>query len=198
MTVHFIGAGPGAPDLITVRGRDLLSRCPVCLFAGSLVPRELLAYCPDGARVVDTAPMSLDEIVAEIQRAHATQQDVARLHHGVSGAPLFLLFHEVDAPRLHGGANPFRFVTDNGKNVGDGNDLRGCCHHVTEQGFTRDLMQYLGKLRFQTRPFACSQDRDRKAIRVFGHLLKSLAEARASEAPMRIDQDASAGNKSCL
>ena len=62
MTVHFIGAGPGAADLITLRGRDLLARCPVCLYAGSLVPTELLAHCPADARVVDTAPMTLDEI----------------------------------------------------------------------------------------------------------------------------------------
>ena len=82
MTVHFIGAGPGAPDLITVRGRDLLARSPVCLFAGSLAPRELLRWCPEGARVIDTAPMSLDEIIAEIQRAHDAGQDVARLHSG--------------------------------------------------------------------------------------------------------------------
>ena len=71
MTVHFIGAGPGAADLITVRGRDLIARCPVCLYAGSIVPRELLAYCPAGARIVDTAPLSLDEIEAEFVAAHA-------------------------------------------------------------------------------------------------------------------------------
>lgn len=82
MTVHFIGAGPGAPDLITLRGRDLLARCPVCLFAGSLVPRELLAHCPAGARIVDTAPMTLDTIVAEFARAEAAGEDVARLHSG--------------------------------------------------------------------------------------------------------------------
>jgi precorrin-4/cobalt-precorrin-4 C11-methyltransferase len=82
MTVHFIGAGPGAADLITVRGRDLLARCPVCLYAGSIVPPELLALCPPGARIVDTAPMSLDEIEAEYVRAHAAGQDVARLHSG--------------------------------------------------------------------------------------------------------------------
>ena len=68
MTVHFIGAGPGAADLITLRGRDLLARCPVCLYAGSVVPPELLAHCPPGARLVDTAPMSLDEIEAEYRR----------------------------------------------------------------------------------------------------------------------------------
>jgi len=82
VTVHFIGAGPGAPDLITVRGRDLIAACPVCLFAGSLVPRELLAYCPDGARIVDTAPMSLDEIIAEMKAATVAGKDVARLHSG--------------------------------------------------------------------------------------------------------------------
>ena len=70
MTVHFIGAGPGAADLITVRGRDLIARCPVCLYAGSIVQRELLQYCPEGARIVDTAPMSLDEIELEFVAAH--------------------------------------------------------------------------------------------------------------------------------
>ena len=82
MSVHFIGAGPGAADLITVRGRDLLGRCPVCLYAGSIVPAELLGYCPAGARLVDTAPMTLDEIEAEYVAAHAAGQDVARLQSG--------------------------------------------------------------------------------------------------------------------
>jgi precorrin-4/cobalt-precorrin-4 C11-methyltransferase len=82
VTVHFIGAGPGAPDLITVRGRDLIARCPVCLYAGSLVPKALLDHCPPSARIVDTAPMSLDEIVAECKRATEAGQDVARLHSG--------------------------------------------------------------------------------------------------------------------
>ena len=82
MTVYFIGAGPGAADLITVRGRDLLARCPVCLYAGSIVPPDLLAHCAKGARIVDTAPMSLDEIEAEYLRAHAAGLDVARLHSG--------------------------------------------------------------------------------------------------------------------
>jgi precorrin-4/cobalt-precorrin-4 C11-methyltransferase len=82
MTVHFIGAGPGAPDLITVRGRDLIARCPVCFYAGSLVPQALLEHCPPGARIVDTAPMSLDEIVAECIDATKAGQDVARLHSG--------------------------------------------------------------------------------------------------------------------
>ena len=82
MTIHFIGAGPGAPDLITVRGRNLIGRCPVCLYAGSLVPKALLDHCPTGARIVDTAPLSLDEIVAECRRATDAGQDVARLHSG--------------------------------------------------------------------------------------------------------------------
>lgn len=82
MTVHFIGAGPGAPDLITLRGRELLGRCPVCLYAGSLVHRDILAHCPEGARIVDTAPMSLDEIVGEMLTADEAGKDVARLHSG--------------------------------------------------------------------------------------------------------------------
>ena len=82
MTVHFIGAGPGAADLITVRGRDLIAKSPVCLFAGSIVHRDLLAYCPPGARIVDTAPLSLDEIEAEYLVAHRAGHDVARLHSG--------------------------------------------------------------------------------------------------------------------
>jgi precorrin-4/cobalt-precorrin-4 C11-methyltransferase len=82
MTVHFIGAGPGAADLITVRGRDLLARCHVCLYAGSIVPNDMLGYCRPGARLVDTAPLSLDEIEAECVLAHASGVDVARLHSG--------------------------------------------------------------------------------------------------------------------
>lgn len=82
MTVHFIGAGPGAADLITVRGRDLLARCPVCLHAGSIIPKALLDHCPSGAKIVDTAPMSLDEIEAEFVAAHQASREVARLHSG--------------------------------------------------------------------------------------------------------------------
>lgn len=80
--VHFIGAGPGAPDLITVRGLRLIKRCPVCLYAGSLVPPEVVAAAPAGARVLDTASMTLDEIVAEMEAAHSAGQDVARVHSG--------------------------------------------------------------------------------------------------------------------
>jgi precorrin-4/cobalt-precorrin-4 C11-methyltransferase len=82
MTVHFIGAGPGAAALITLRGRRLIESCPVCLYAGSLVPREILAFCPAGARLIDTAPLDLDAIMSEFSRAHAAGQDVARLHSG--------------------------------------------------------------------------------------------------------------------
>ena len=82
MTVHFIGAGPGAADLITVRGLRLIQSCPVCLYAGSLVPEEIVKAAPPGARIVDTAPLHLDEIIAEMKAAHAKDQDVARVHSG--------------------------------------------------------------------------------------------------------------------
>ena len=82
MTVHFIGAGPGAPDLITLRGRDLIASSPVCLYAGSLVPEALLSHCPAGARIVNTASLSLDAIIDEIAVAHGAGQDVARRHSG--------------------------------------------------------------------------------------------------------------------
>jgi len=82
VTVHFIGAGPGAADLITVRGRDLIARCPVCLYAGSIVPPAMLAWCPPGAEIVDTAPLSLDEIEAACAAAHDAGRDVARLQSG--------------------------------------------------------------------------------------------------------------------
>jgi len=82
MTVHFIGAGPGAPDLITVRGLRLIECCPVCLYAGSLVPRAIVAAAPPGARVIDTAPLTLDEIVDEIAAAYEQGLDVARVHSG--------------------------------------------------------------------------------------------------------------------
>ncbi len=82
MTVHFIGAGPGAADLLTLRGRDLLARCPVCLHAGSIIPREMLAHCAPGTRLVDTSPLSLDEIEAECVAAASLGHDVARLHSG--------------------------------------------------------------------------------------------------------------------
>ncbi|EXU64764.1 precorrin-4 C11-methyltransferase [Streptomyces sp. PRh5] len=82
MTVYFIGAGPGAADLITVRGARTLARCQVCLYAGSLVPRELLAECPPDARLVDTAQLDLDRITAELVAAHEAGHDVARLHSG--------------------------------------------------------------------------------------------------------------------
>ena len=82
MTVHFIGAGPGAPDLITLRGQRLIARCPVCLYAGSLVPPEVVAAAPAGARVIDTAALTLDEIIAEMAEAHAAGLEVARVQSG--------------------------------------------------------------------------------------------------------------------
>ncbi len=82
MTVHFIGAGPGAPDLLTLRGRDLIAASPVCLYAGSLVPQGVLAHCPPGARIVNTASLSLGQIIDEIATAHAAGHDIARLHSG--------------------------------------------------------------------------------------------------------------------
>src|SRR6202035_5748276 len=82
MTVHFIGAGPGAADLITVRGLRLIERCPVCLYAGSLVPRAVIAAAPEGARIVDTSALTLDEIIAEIAAAHESGLDIARVHSG--------------------------------------------------------------------------------------------------------------------
>ena len=82
MIVHFIGAGPGAADLITLRGRDLIAACPVCLYAGSLVPEEIVGFAPADARVVDTAPMNLDEIMAEMEAARDRNQGVARVHSG--------------------------------------------------------------------------------------------------------------------
>ncbi len=82
MTVHFIGAGPGAADLLTLRAAEVISRCPVCLYAGSLVPAEVIAHAPENARVIDTASMTLEEIIAEIEAAHAAGHDVARVHSG--------------------------------------------------------------------------------------------------------------------
>ena len=82
MTVHFIGAGPGDPDLITVKALRLIESCPVCLYAGSLVPESIVESAPKDARVLDTAPMALDEIIGEMETAHAKGQDVARVHSG--------------------------------------------------------------------------------------------------------------------
>jgi precorrin-4/cobalt-precorrin-4 C11-methyltransferase len=82
MTIHFIGAGPGAADLITLRGRNLIASCPVCLYAGSLVPQEILRWCPEGAKIINTAPLDLDKIEAEFINAHEQGLDVARLHSG--------------------------------------------------------------------------------------------------------------------
>ncbi len=82
MTVHFIGAGPGAADLLTLRGRDLIAASPVCLYAGSLVPDEILSHCPPDARIINTAALDLDAIITECKAAQQAGQDVARLHSG--------------------------------------------------------------------------------------------------------------------
>lgn len=82
MTVYFIGAGPGAADLITVRGQRLLQRCPVCLYAGSIMSEDLLQFCPPQARIVDTGPLTLDQIIDELAAADAAGHDVSRLHSG--------------------------------------------------------------------------------------------------------------------
>ena len=82
MTIHFIGAGPGAADLITVRGRELIAASPVCLYAGSLIPEAMLQWCPKDAKIIDTAPLNLDQIEAEFIDAHEKNRDVARLHSG--------------------------------------------------------------------------------------------------------------------
>jgi precorrin-4/cobalt-precorrin-4 C11-methyltransferase len=82
MTVHFIGAGPGDPDLITVRGLRLIKSCALCLYAGSLVPQAVVAEAPDDARILDTAAMTLDDIIAEMETAHKAGKDIARVHSG--------------------------------------------------------------------------------------------------------------------
>ncbi|ATQ68112.1 MULTISPECIES: precorrin-4 C(11)-methyltransferase [Methylosinus] len=82
MTVHFVGVGPGAPDLLTLRGRDIIAAAPVCLYAGSLIPEAILAFAPPGARLVNSAPLTLDEIMTVIGEAHARGEDIARLHSG--------------------------------------------------------------------------------------------------------------------
>ncbi|MBB5937885.1 precorrin-4 C(11)-methyltransferase [Streptomyces zagrosensis] len=107
MTVYFIGAGPGAADLITLRGARTLARCAVCLYAGSLVPRELLAECPPNARLVDTAQLTLDEIVAELVAAHAAGHDVARLH---SGDPSIFSAVAEQMRRLDAAGVPYEMV----------------------------------------------------------------------------------------
>jgi precorrin-4/cobalt-precorrin-4 C11-methyltransferase len=82
MTVYFIGAGPGDPELLTIKGRKLLERCPVCLYAGSLVPAAVVACAPTGAKIIDSAALHLDQIIAHMAEAHARGQDVARVHSG--------------------------------------------------------------------------------------------------------------------
>lgn len=107
MTIYFIGAGPGAADLITVRGARLLATARVCLYAGSLVPRELLDSCPPGARLVDTANLTLDEIIAELAAAHGRGDDVVRLH---SGDPSVFSAVAEQARRLSALGIPYQIV----------------------------------------------------------------------------------------
>ena len=82
MTIHFIGAGPGDPDLMTLKGYKIISKCPVCLYAGSLIPQEILSHCPQNAKLIDTSHMNLDSILAEFKIASKNNLDVARLHSG--------------------------------------------------------------------------------------------------------------------
>ncbi|MQA61021.1 MAG: precorrin-4 C(11)-methyltransferase [Actinophytocola sp.] len=107
MTVFFIGAGPGAADLITVRGRDMLARCPTCLYPGSLTPTELLTHCPDGARLVDTAELTLDDIVRELIEADQRGGDVARL---CSGDPSIYSAVAEQMRRLDAAGVPYEVV----------------------------------------------------------------------------------------
>jgi precorrin-4/cobalt-precorrin-4 C11-methyltransferase len=107
VTVRFVGAGPGAADLITVRGLRAIATSPVCLYAGSLVPEDLLAQCPPHARRVDTARMTLDEIVAELVAAHEAGQDVARL---CSGDPAIFSAVAEQSRRLDAAGVPWEIV----------------------------------------------------------------------------------------
>lgn len=104
MTVHFIGAGPGAPDLLTLRAVRVLEASPVCLYAGSLVPREMLAHCPPDARLIDTANLTLDEIADEMIAAHDAGLDVARL---CSGDPSVFSAMAEQARRLDAAGVPY-------------------------------------------------------------------------------------------
>ena len=107
MTVYFIGAGPGDPELLTLKGARLIARCPVCLYAGSLVPAAVIAGAPEGAQVLDTAAMTLDETHAEIVAAHARGQDVARVH---SGDPSLYGAIAEQIRRLRADAIPYEIV----------------------------------------------------------------------------------------
>jgi len=107
VTVYFIGAGPGAPDLITLRGRDLIARCPVVLYAGSLVPAEVVGFAGPDALVMDTASMTLDEILHQIVEADAVGQDVARVH---SGDPSLYGAIAEQIRRLRAAEIPFEIV----------------------------------------------------------------------------------------
>lgn len=107
MTVFFVGAGPGDPDLLTIKAAKVIERCPVCLYAGSLVPPEVVARAPEGARVMDTAPMTLDDTHAEIVAAHGRGEDVARVH---SGDPSLYGAIAEQIRRLEADSIPFEIV----------------------------------------------------------------------------------------
>ena len=114
MTIHFIGAGPGAPDLITLRGRDLIAASPICLYAGSLIPKAMLDWCPQGARVVDTAPLDLDAIIASVSKTgRCIVLHEATLTSGFGGELAALVqehcFYHLEAPvmRVTGWDTPY-------------------------------------------------------------------------------------------
>lgn len=107
MTVYFVGAGPGAADLITVRGRDLLARCGVCLYPGSMTPADLLVHCPPDAERIDTANLGLEEIVARMTAAHRAGSDVARL---CSGDPSLYSAVAEQMRRLDAAGVPYEVV----------------------------------------------------------------------------------------
>ncbi len=107
MTVHIIGAGPGDPDLITVKGRKLIQTCPVVLYTGSLVPRELLQDTAPGAFIADTSSMHLDEIIGHMKTAHDRGQDVARVH---TGDPMIYGSTAEQMRRLDGLGIPYQVI----------------------------------------------------------------------------------------
>jgi precorrin-4/cobalt-precorrin-4 C11-methyltransferase len=107
MTVHFIGAGPGAADLLTLRAHRIIAAAPVVVYAGSLVPPEVLAAARPDARLVDSSDLDLDAIIAELVSAHQAGHDVARLH---SGDPSIFSAVAEQARRLDDAGVPWQIV----------------------------------------------------------------------------------------
>jgi precorrin-4/cobalt-precorrin-4 C11-methyltransferase len=107
MTVHFIGAGPGAEDLLTLRAQRIIAAAPVVVYAGSLVPPEILAGASPDARLVDSSDLDLDAIIAELVSAHRAGRDVARLH---SGDPSIFSAVAEQARRLDDAGVPWQIV----------------------------------------------------------------------------------------